>query len=95
MLLGADVGCCHVVEPEFGGRLFVAVEDLGSEVEAVGPNHRPRLGVHYDTSEVLGVPEGLEQRPVPLFGDVLDIADGAVVEEEPHYVRVEDGNADN
>ncbi len=89
------MGRRDVVEAEPVIGFVVAVEDLGGQVEPVGPNDSACLRIDVNLSEECGVIERQEQRSVRLTGDVLDVTNDAIVEQQPHDGRSNHGNADD
>jgi len=73
-------------------RFVVTVVDLGGQVETVRPDDSARLGIDSDLGEEVGVIEGLDQGRLSFTGRVLEITDDAVIEEQPHDMRAEDGD---
>jgi hypothetical protein len=79
--------------------LVVAVQDLGIEVKAVRPNHRPQLGVNPNAAEELRVLERLAHRPEHHVAEV-DFALDPIVEAQPKrmvikWLGVSDSNHDS
>lgn len=83
----ADGGCLGV-RSRGHCQLVVAMQKLGSGIKAVGPYHRSGLVIDANLPEVLGIAQGLPERPVKQEG-TIDIALNAVLEPNPQAVTVE------
>jgi hypothetical protein len=58
------------------------MQELWRWIKAVGPYHRSRLVIDPDLPEVLGITQGLPERPMEQEGAV-DIALNTIVERNP------------
>jgi hypothetical protein len=85
----------HVAKAERILRLVVAVEHLGSQVETVGPDDGSGFGVDSDLGKEVRAIEGPDQGRPRFTRRELDITHDAVIEEQPHDMRSEDGDPYN
>jgi hypothetical protein len=86
---------CDVVEAQGVIRLVVAMEDLGGEIQAIGPDHCACLGIDSDLREVIRIVERRHHRRGQLTRDVVDVTDNPVVKQQPHDMGAEDRDADD
>lgn len=84
-----------VVEAGGVGGFMVSVENLGCEIEAVRPHDGASLLVDAYLSEVPRVVERFHHGTRRLASHVLNVTNQAVVEQQPHHMRPDDGDADN
>ncbi len=72
---------------------MITVKDFRCQVESVRPDGGASFGVDSDLGEEVWVVKGLDQGRLSFPGRELNVTDGAVIEEQPHDVRSEDGNS--
>jgi hypothetical protein len=83
------------VKPEFALGLVVAVENFRGEIETVGPHDGAGVRVDANLSEVVRVVERLQEGSAGLAGHEPDVSYDPVVEEQPHDMRLKNGDADD
>jgi hypothetical protein len=74
-------------------RFVVAVKDLGGKVETVRPDDCAGFEIDAYGGEEVGIIEAPDQGALSLYWCVLDVTHDAIVKEQTHHMRSQDGDA--